>query len=130
MHELDEPALIAFVFEHYHQALLSSARAHRFLRALNLDDPQTINVLKLGFVDRTLGFQLPDGTTNEGRLVRGTLVRLGVLRASGHETFWGCVVFPLFHDNGHIIGGYGFRLKAHEHAHRLATVSWVSGLSR
>ena len=51
MHELDEPTLIAFVFEHYHQALLSSARAQRFLRALNLYDPQTIDFLKLGFAD-------------------------------------------------------------------------------
>ena len=130
MQAVDEQALITFVFEHYHQALLSSDRAQHFLRAFNLNDPRAITSLKLGFADRTLGFQLPDGKTNEGRLVRGTLVRYGVLRASGHEIFRGCVVFPLCHTNGQIVGGYGFRLNAFEHTRRLVAVSWVPGLTQ
>lgn len=125
MHRINEDSLIAFVFSHYHQSLLSSNRALRFLRKLRFDEPRLIVDLYLGFCDRTLGSQLPPDTTPSGAAVRGRLRQLGLLRASGHEHLRGCVAFPLRDAKGRVIGAYAFKLSDYEKGRRLVPVSWV-----
>ena len=126
MHDIDTTALLDFVFSHYHESLKSSERAHQFLQAIGFDQQRYIEQLYLGYSDRTLGFQLPDRATAEGAAIRGALVRLGLLKASGHELLRGCVVFPLRRSCGAVIGSYAFLLKEFEHAGRLKPLSWVA----
>lgn len=125
MYNINETALVAFVFSHYHESLKTSERAQRFLRRIGFGDPAIIAQLYLGFSDRSLGFQLPSGDTPSGASVRGALRRLGLFRASGHELLRGCVVFPLMDTSNAVIGGYAFRVEPFEKARRLEPVSWV-----
>jgi DNA primase len=125
MHPINESALIAFVFSYYHEVLKSSDRALNFLRTIGFDDPDLVNRLYLGFSDRTLGQQLPEGRSTGGAAVRGALRRVGLLKPSGHEYLRGCVIFPLQDTAANIIGGYAFSLYDFEKAHRLTPVSWV-----
>lgn len=122
---LNEDELVAFVFSYYHQSLLSSQRAMRFVAALHFDDPALVERLYLGYADRTLGQQLPDDTTATGAAVRGVLRRIGLLKVSGHEYLRGCVVLPLLHSDRRIVGAYAFRVGAFEKHKRLEAVSWV-----
>ncbi len=126
MHNIDEPALINLVFDHYHRALISSERAISFLKEFNFATPEIITGLHIGYADRTLGFKFPDGRTPKGSALRGALIRLGLFRPTGHELFRGCVIFPLMETNGAVKGGFGFRLKDFETAKRLVTVNWVT----
>jgi len=125
MHAINEDALVDFVFAYYHQSLKASERAMQFVSALRFDDPELVDRLYLGYSDRTLGHQLPGDETLSGAAVRGTLRRLGLLKASGHEYLRGCVVFPLINERNQVVGGYGFRLGPYEKGHRLEPVSWV-----
>lgn len=125
MHTINEESLVEFVFSHYHQSLKSSERAMRFLRSIGFDDPALVDELYLGFSDRTLGHQLPPDTSPTGAAARGTLRRLGLIRASGHEYLRGCVAFPLHDPAGRVIGAYAFQLKSYEKCRRLVPVSWV-----
>jgi hypothetical protein len=125
MDAINEDALVAFVFSYYHQSLLGSERAMRFVAALRFDDPGLVEHLYLGYADRTLGQQLPSDTTATGAAVRGMLRRLGLLKASGHEYLRGCVVLPLFHNDRRILGAYAFQVDIFEKQKRLESVSWV-----
>lgn len=125
MQTINENSLVAFVFSHYHQSLIASERAMRFVHSLGFGDPGLVDDLYLGYSDRTLGCQLAPDTTPTGAAVRGCLRRLGLLRASGHEQLWGCVAFPLRDPAGNIIGAYSFKLGAYEKGRRLVPVSWV-----
>lgn len=125
MHTINEEALVTFVFSYYHQSLLASKRARRFIAAVGFEDSDLIERLYLGFSDRTLGPQLPADTTPSGAAVRGMLRELGLLRASGHEYLRGCVAFPLFSDDHRILGAYAFRVGVYEKSAKLVARSWV-----
>ncbi len=90
---LAEQTMLAQVMNHYQQSLLHSHRALTYLsdRKISLD---VIERLGLGYSDRTLGYHLPCGKTDEGGYTRGLLQRNGLLLSTGHERMRGAVVVP------------------------------------
>ena len=75
-----------------------------------MDDPEAIEVFRLGHANRTLSYRLPTKERKDGAELRGRLQRLGVFRASGHEHFNGCVVVPITDSTGAVVEMYGRKL--------------------
>jgi len=98
------------VFEYYRQRYLSSKLAQEFVfLSERIPDEIRENTL-VGFCDRTLGSQLPGRRTFDGGPIRGCLQRFGLIKASGHELFRGCVVFPEEDENHQFITAVGYRV--------------------
>jgi hypothetical protein len=95
--------LLGQVVGFYHQVLLDGSQsgdAVAFLERRRLAHPEAVEVFRLGYANRTLGYRLPHARTVAGRELRGRLQRLGVLRGSGHEHFTGCLTVPLHDADG------------------------------
>lgn len=111
--EPDRPetgTLIEQVFAYYQEALWATPRALGYLEHHSITDRAVIHEAEVGFVDRTLGKQLPNGKTLDGALIRGQLQRLGLFLSTGGEFFRGALVFPCRNDRGKLIGAYGQRI--------------------
>ena len=105
--------LLAMVVGHYTEALAGHQDALAFLSRRKIDDPEAIEVFRIGFADRTLGYRIPHSRTAEGARVRGRLRDLGVIKTSGHEHFRGCLTFPILDADGTVGEVYGRRLDPH-----------------
>jgi hypothetical protein len=101
---------LAQVVDFYHSTLLASPAALAYLRSRRIDDPEALEVFKLGHANRTLAYRLPNRQTKPGAEARSRLQRLGILRESGHEHFNGCVVVPIFDSSGAVVEMYGRKL--------------------
>ena len=101
---------LAQVVEFYHSTLLASPDALGYLRSRRIDNPDAVEVFRLGHANRTLAYRLPNRQTKPGAEARGRLQRLGVLRESGHEHLNGCVVVPVFDSSGAVVEMYGRKL--------------------
>jgi DNA primase len=101
---------LAQVVEYYHSTLLGSPEALGYLGSRRVDNPEALEVFWLGYANRTLGYRLPNRQTKPGAEARGRLQRLGILRASGHEHFNGCVVVPVWDSSGTVVEIYGRKL--------------------
>ncbi len=108
--DANDVELLGRVVGYYHETLKASSEAQAFLTARGLGDAELINVFKLGFANRTLGYRLPSKTTKEGVEVRERLARLGVFRGSGHEHFNGSLVVPVFDADGAVVEMYGRKI--------------------
>jgi DNA primase catalytic core len=108
-----EQELLNQVIDFYHQRLLESPEAPRYLERRGLADRDLIGCFKLGFVDRTLGLRLPVKQLKAGAEVRGRLQAIGLLRASGHEHFRGCLTIPVIDESGNVTEVYGRRIDDH-----------------
>jgi DNA primase len=109
-HDAGDAEALAQVVEYYHATLLASPEALAYLRSRRVDDPEAIEIFKLGHANRTLAYRLPNRQTKDGAEARGRLQRLGVLRESGHEHFNGCVVVPIWDSSGAVVEVYGRKL--------------------
>jgi DNA primase len=109
-HDAGDAEALAQVVEFYRSALLGSPAALAYLRSRRVDDPEAIEVFRLGHANRTLGYRLPTKERKEGAELRGRLQRLGVFRQSGHEHFNGCVVVPVWDSTGAVVEMYGRKL--------------------
>lgn len=107
---LDDAGLLEAVLAHYRQALVDAAAVHAWLVDHGIVNGAVLDAFGLGFSDRTLGLSLPIGARVAGRELRGRLQDLGVLRASGHEQFRGCLVVPVRDSSGRIVQCYGHRV--------------------
>jgi DNA primase len=97
--DADDTELLGQVVGFYHQTLLDGSQsgdAVAFLERRRLAHPEAISTFRVGYANRTLGYRQPHARTVAGKDLRGRLQRLGVLRASGHEHFTGCLTVPLF----------------------------------
>jgi hypothetical protein len=81
-----------------------------YLNSRGLVHPELIDRFKLGFVNRTLGYRLPEKNRKAGAELRGKLQEIGILRDSGHEHFNGSLVVPLMDEHGIIIEVYGRKI--------------------
>lgn len=97
-------------FEFYRQRYLQSELAQRFVAQSPRISVELRQNAFVGFCDRTLGKTLPERRTFDGGAVRGSLQRQGLLMATGHERFRGCVVFPEFDAKEHIVAAVGYRI--------------------
>lgn len=97
-------------FEYYNKCYQTSSVAKRFVNTCSRID----NILKsnpdIGYCDRTMGRRIPKARSPEGAAIWGSLRRSGLVRASGHELFRGCVVVPTYNDMGNVISAVGYRL--------------------
>jgi DNA primase catalytic core len=105
-----EQELLDQVVQYYHETLLASPEALAYLERRGIGSRELIEAHRLGFANRTLGLRLPVARVKAGGELRGRLQAIGVLRASGHEHFNGCVVVPVFDEAGHVAGAYGRKI--------------------
>ena len=106
----DEHKLLQQVVGLYHENLKNKPEALKYLEKRGLCHAELIAHFKVGYADRSLGYQLPKG--GHSRL-RQSLKKLGILRAeTGHEHFSGCVLTPIFDEQGAVMGLYGRRITA------------------
>lgn len=98
------------VFEYYEQRYCQSELAQQFVKSSCRIDNQYSDSKVIGYCDRTMGKNIPKCRTPEGAAIRGSLQRCGLVRASGHELFRGCLVFPTLDDDGNVISAVGYRV--------------------
>lgn len=100
--------MINQVFDHYHQSLKAQPKLSEMFVSRKID-PDYIDFFRIGFADRTLGYELQSSKCLLGSRNRGRLQRLGLLKSTGHEFFRGAMVIPYFDHEGKVIGAYGRR---------------------
>ena len=90
----DERRQILDVIEHYHRTLSGEdGRGLDYLRRRHIADPETLKTFKVGYCNGTLKKVLPESSIP-------ALKKIGLLRQDGSETFEGCIVVPVFADDG------------------------------
>ena len=90
--------------------MLASPEALAYLDKRGLGSRELIERHRLGFANRTLGLRLPAARVKAGAELRGRLQKTGVLRESGHEHFNGCLVVPVFDEQGNVLEVYGRKI--------------------
>jgi DNA primase catalytic core len=107
--DMGDAALLGAVIGYYHATLLESPEAIAYLERRGLNHREAIERFRLGYANRTLTYQLPEGKA--GRAVRGRLEALGIFRASGHEHFNGSLVVPVCDAQGQVVTCYGRKIR-------------------
>ena len=102
---------LQWVARFYHQTLKQSPWALKYLKRRGIDDPEAIEHFKLGYSNRTLGFQLPRKRSEGREEQREQLKRIGVFRRSGHEHLVGSIVVPLLNKHGEVVQMYGRKVR-------------------
>ena len=97
-------------FDYYCNRFQKSEAAKEFVENCCAIDDALRDSTVIGFCDRTMGRNIPRAKTAEGAAIRGSLQRVGLIKATGHELFRGCVVFPTYNDNGTVISAVGYRI--------------------
>jgi len=93
---VDERRHVADVIEHYHRTLSGEdAQGLDYLRRRHIADPETLRAFKVGYCNGTLKKVLPKSAVP-------ILKKIGLLRKDGSETFNGCIVVPVFTDDGNL----------------------------
>ncbi len=112
----DDRVLLLQVVEYYHETLKASPEALGYLEKRGLNSSEMMTHFKLGYANRTLGYRLPARNRVAGEKLRGRLIKLGILRGSGHEHFNGCLVIPVFDERGHVTEIYGRKIRDELHS--------------
>ena len=92
----NDQRLLDQVIEFYHETLLASPEALKYLEGRGLGNRELIERFRLGFANRTLAYRLAPKQFKAGAELRAALQRVGILRDSGHEHFNGSIVVPLW----------------------------------
>jgi len=85
-------------------------KAMQYLQQRGCFHPEAATRFRIGYANRTLGYRLPPHPTQEGDRLKAQLQKIGILRESGHEHLNGCVIFPITHEQGHVVEMYGRRI--------------------
>jgi len=102
----EDAELMEQAIAYYQERLGQTPAALEYLRQRGISD-EAVAHFGLGYADRTLGLRLPEKNRKDGAAIREHLQRIGLYRASGHEHFNGCVVFPIRNAGGRITEVYG-----------------------
>jgi len=105
--DAEDVELLGQVVDYYHERLLKTPQALDYLKSRGLHHEDAIERFRLGYADRTLGLRLPERNRKEGKAIRERLIKLGLLRETGHEHFNGSVIVPVFDEHGHVAEIYG-----------------------
>ena len=97
-------------FDYYRNRFQKSEVAKEFVESCCAIDDVLRDSTVIGFCDRTMGRNIARAKTPEGAAIRGSLQRVGLIKATGHELFRGCVVFATYHENGAVISAVGYRI--------------------
>ena len=106
---VEDRELLARVVGFYADTLAESPEALAYLARRRIDNGEAVEVFRLGYANRTLGYRLPHSTSVAGAELRGRLQALGVIRQSGHEHFRGSLVVPVI-NAGEVTEVYGRKL--------------------
>jgi DNA primase len=106
---INRSELLTRVVQIYHETLQEDRKALDYLVGRGLNDGDFLKRFKVGSVNGRLRQILPKDPDHE--FIRG-LKEVGILNEKGREHFQGCVVFPIFNDNGAVVGMYGRRVSA------------------
>lgn len=105
----DDELRLAYI-DYCHEEFKRSPEAARYLEKRGLASSELVTRFRLGFSNRTLGLRLPAMSRKEGQAIRSRLQELGILRSSGHEHFNGCLLVPVFDDEGRVSEIYGRKI--------------------
>ncbi len=106
----DDQTVLREVIEFYHQCLKESPEALAYLEERGLSNPQLIDHFKLGFANRSLGYRLPERAYKAGKIIRGQLQNIGIVRDTGHEHLNGSIIVPVVNEQGNIVEAYGRKI--------------------
>ena len=105
--DAEDVELLDQVVDYYHERLLKTPPALDYLKQRGLYDETALRAFRIGYADRTLGLRLPERNRKDGKAIRERLIKLGLLRDTGHEHFNGSVIVPVFDEQGHVAEMYG-----------------------
>jgi DNA primase len=106
----DDQQLYRQVLNYYTETLKQSPEALAYLQKRGIDSGDAIEVFRLGYSNRTLGYHIPFKNRAEGAAIRSRLEGLGIYRQSGHEHFSGSLVIPVFDADGSVQEIYGRKI--------------------
>lgn len=90
---------------------------------------EAAGVFGVGFSDRSLGTRIPERNRRAGKVLRGRLQELGVLRVSGHEHLRGCVTVPVCDEAGVVRQVVGYRIGRAREPRGVEAVLALDGLT-
>ena len=102
--------LLGQVIDYYAGRLSRNAKALEYLEKRGLNHPEALHHFRIGCADRSIGLRLPHRQTMEGGTLRSRLQDLGLYRKTGREHFNGCIVLPVFDQQGDVSEIYGRRI--------------------
>ena len=105
--DADDQTLFSQVLDYYAERLKENPAALDYLKSRGIVSEEALKTFKIGFADRTLGLILPHKNRKDGAEIRTRLQKLGLYRETGREHFNGCLVFPIFDENGLVQEVYG-----------------------
>lgn len=105
----DDQRALERVIHGYRRDLRLDTAASAFRAAHSIDEA-TADHFELGYADGRLIATLAHARSLPGLPQRGQLMRLGLLRPSGHEHFKGCLIFPIRESRGRLVDIYGYRI--------------------
>jgi DNA primase len=108
----DDQERLRQVLNYYTETLKQSPEALAYLQKRGIDSGDAIELFRLGYSNRTLGYHIPFKNRAEGAEIRGQLENLGIYRKSGHEHFRGSLVIPIMNSEGEITQVYGRKIGA------------------
>ena len=107
---VEDRELLGRVVGFYADTLVESPEALAYLAKRRVDNAEAVEVFRLGYANRTLGYRLPSSDRRESAELRGRLQSLGVIRDSGHEHFRGSLVVPVI-NAGEVTEIYGRKVR-------------------
>jgi hypothetical protein len=113
------------LFENYHEDYLNDEAAQLFVKtSMRLPDDLRCHPY-IGLSDRSIGKGIAKARTLEGGEIRGSLKQAKLFSpTSGHETFRGCVVFPVITEHNKIIAATGYRYGQRIRKGQQAIIHW------
>ncbi len=110
---LPDDVLLGEVAAFYHRTLLEAPEAGEYLERRGLADAELVDVFRIGFANRTLGYRIPNRQRAAGAKLRQQMQSLGVLGGKGHEAFRGSIVVPVTDVEGRVTQLYGRKIGTH-----------------
>lgn len=99
---VSDKKLLTRVIGYYQHSFTEDPRGLEYLKSRGIENNQSFSDFGVGYVNGGLRKILPDDPE-----VINTLKNLGILNQKGNETFYNCVVFPIYDKDGGIANLYG-----------------------
>lgn len=122
--EPPELPLVRQAIDYYHLCLKCSLPATKLAKRAGIVSEKAIAKFDIGYVNRTLGLNLPDARSFEGASQRGLYQRIGLFNVTGHEVFRWALLFPLYDIDGNIVGAYGYWVRKRANTNEGRLVLW------
>jgi len=105
---INKSELLMKVADYYHNTFKENNRGVEYLKQRGIMNPDIYRDYKIGFVDGSMRNTLNPETVQQ-------LQQIGILNEKGNETFYKCVIFPIFDDDGNVVSLYGRNIERQSH---------------